>query len=156
MMRIPVQILSPEAKLPSQARKGDAGYDLMAIQSIGLSPGQRYIFKTGMAMAIPDGYYGRIADRSGLAAKKGIHVLAGVIDAGYRGEIGVVLINLSDQTQTILAGDKIAQMVIEKCHDVEWETVDSLDETQRGVGGFGSTDKPLDSAKIAGNYGSGS
>jgi dUTP pyrophosphatase len=95
-------------------------------------------------LEIPEGYYGRIAPRSGLALKQGIDVLGGVIDASYRGEIGVILVNTTakgDELQIthIKKGDKIAQLIIEKCHQVEWEEVKELAETDRGAGGFGST-----------------
>jgi dUTP pyrophosphatase len=97
---------------------------------------------TGIQIAIPEGYYGRIAPRSGLAVKHGIDVLAGVVDSGYRGEVGVVLQNLGLMDFEYREGDRIAQLIIEKCHDVEWEEVESEEDlvsSERGEGGFGST-----------------
>ena len=92
-------------------------------------------------MAIPKGYYGRIAPRSGLALRDGIGVLGGVVDSGYRGEIGVILINSGSRDFDFYKGDRVAQLIIEKCHDIEWEECDNLDDSDRGEGGFGSTGK---------------
>jgi dUTP pyrophosphatase len=143
-MKIKIKKLNLNAILPTQATKGDAGYDLYSIDDAPLFGSQRRLFKTGIAVEIPEGYYGRIAPRSGLALKQGIDVLGGVIDASYRGEIGVILVNTTakgDELQIthIKKGDKIAQLIIEKCHQVEWEEVKELAETDRGAGGFGST-----------------
>lgn len=92
-------------------------------------------------MSIPNGYYGRIAPRSGLAYKNGIDVMAGVIDSDYRADIGVILFN-SDKTDFFVkSGERIAQIIIEKCHPIEWEEVDALEESVRSSGGFGSTGK---------------
>jgi dUTP pyrophosphatase len=164
-MRIPYVKLKQSARTPTQARADDAGYDLYASERVVLNPFERKIIPTDIAMAIPQGYYGRIADRSGLAVKNGIHVLAGVIDSQYRGSVGVVLINLDvlgflsyliTQLPGIKAfsglfglpgqfaineGDKIAQIIIEKCHTAEWEETEQLDATERGAGGFGSSGK---------------
>ena len=97
------------------------------------------ISPTGISISIPRGYYGRVAPRSGLALRDGIDVLAGVIDAGYRGEVGVILINFGDKSFAFRKGDRIAQLIIEKCHEVEWQEVDELNGTARGDDGFGSS-----------------
>lgn len=139
-MKIQIKKLYPDAIIPTQARKGDAGYDLYALEGVNLKKGERNKIPTGICVAIPDGYYGRIAPRSGLAYKNGIDVLGGVVDSAYRGEIGIILINLGENdTFEISRGDKIAQLIIEKCHDVEWIDVEVLPESDRGTGGFGST-----------------
>ncbi len=138
---IPFQKLSEKAKIPSQATFSDAGYDLYSTEMYILKPGERKLFKTNIAAAIPYGYYGRIAPRSWLAYKQGIDVLAGVIDSGYRGDIWVVLINLGYEDFPINEGDKIAQFIIEKCHYVEWQEVNELSESQRGEWWFWSTGK---------------
>lgn len=154
-MDIKIVKLTENAILPSQAHSGDAGYDLYAVDRVVLKPMARAVVKTGISIRIPFGYYGRVAPRSGLSVKNGIDVMAGVIDHSYTGEIGVVLINLnfninqilnpiaqtfgSDMDFIINPGMKIAQLIIEKCHDVNWIQVDKLDETKRGDGGFGST-----------------
>lgn len=140
-----VKKLSEYAKIPSKASSLAAGYDLYAIESHVLKPGERKIFKTGIALAIPEGTYGRIAPRSGLAVKHGIDVLAGVIDADYRGELLVALVNHGDKDVTlpIIKDGKetaIAQIIFEKYSDYTFTETDNLDETDRGTGGFGSTD----------------
>lgn len=143
-MKIKIKKLNIDAVIPTQAKKGDAGYDLYSIDDSPLFGSQRRLFRTGIAIEIPEGYYGRIAPRSGLALKNGVDVLGGVVDANYRGEIGVILLNTTakgDELQIthIKKGDKIAQLIIEKCHEVEWQEVSALTETDRGAGGFGST-----------------
>lgn len=129
---IPFQKLSEKAKVPSQATFSDAGYDLFATDTYTLKPGERKLYKTNISTAIPNGYYGRIAPRSGLAYKHGIDVLAGVIDSGYRGDIWVILINFGQEDFPVNEGDKIAQFIIEKCHYVERQEVQDLPESQRG------------------------
>ena len=120
-----------------------AGMDLRANleESIVLKPFQRLVVKTGLFISLQQGYEAQIRPRSGLALKKGITVLnsPGTIDADYRGEIGVILINLSDSDFEINTGDRIAQMIIAKHETIEWEAVDKLDESVRGDKGFGST-----------------
>lgn len=138
---IPFQKLSEKAKVPSQATFSDAWYDLYTIEWYILKPGERKLFKTNISTAIPHGYYGRIAPRSGLAYKHGIDVLAGVIDSGYRGDIGVILINFGTEDFPVNEGDKIAQFIIEKCHYVEWQEVTALPESQRGEWAYGSSGK---------------
>jgi len=129
--------------LPSYETIYSAGMDLRAnvMESSTLKPLQRAIVKTGLFIQLPIGYEAQVRPRSGLAAKMGITVLnsPGTIDADYRGEIGVILVNLSDENFTIKHGDRIAQLVIAKHERAVWDEVDELDETNRGVGGFGST-----------------
>jgi dUTP pyrophosphatase len=132
-------------ELPSYATLLSAGMDLRANlnESITLNPHQRALIPTGLFIALPEGYEAQIRPRSGLALKKGITVLnsPGTVDADYRGEIGVILINLSNESFIIENGERIAQMVIAKYEQISFEEVSSLDETQRGSGGFGSTGK---------------
>lgn len=129
--------------LPSYETLASAGMDLRAnlTQSVILRPMERTIIKTGLFMELPIGFEAQVRPRSGLAAKKGITVLnaPGTIDADYRGEVGVILINLSNEAFTIENGERIAQMVIAKYERAEWLTVEELSETSRGEGGFGST-----------------
>ena len=130
-------------KLPHYATSQSAGMDLRASleESILLKPLQRVLVKTGLFMELPIGYEAQVRPRSGLAFKKGITVLnsPGTIDADYRGEIGVILVNLSDEEFVIEDGERVAQMVIAKHEQVDWEEVVELVETERGIGGFGST-----------------
>lgn len=139
-MKIKIKKLSDNAIIPTQNKKFDAGYDLYAAEDVKIQPHTRSLVKTNISMAIPQGYYGRIADRSGNAYKKGLHCLAGVIDASYTGDIGVVLFNTDkDLPSHILEGDRVAQIIIEKCHDVDFVEVDELNPTDRGSDGFGSS-----------------
>jgi dUTP pyrophosphatase len=128
---------------PSYETMASAGMDLRADLSelIILKPLERAIIKTGLYIALPMGYEAQIRPRSGLAAKHGITVLnaPGTIDADYRGEIGVILVNLSNDEFTIKDGDRVAQMVIARFEHTKWEEVNVLNETSRGEGGFGST-----------------
>lgn len=130
-------------KLPHYETKSSAGMDLRAnIETeIILKPLERIIVKTGLFIALPQGYEAQVRPRSGLAIKQGVTVLnaPGTIDADYRGEIGVILINLSNENFVINDGDRIAQMVIAQYKQASWTIVDTLDETKRGKGGFGST-----------------
>jgi len=113
---------------------------LYSIENTEILPLSRKLVRTGLSLAIPDGIYGRIAPRSGLAFKNGIDVLAGVIDPGYRGEIGVVLYNTDqNSTFTITCGDRIAQIIFETFHCLNFQKVDSLEDTLRSEGGFGSS-----------------
>jgi dUTP pyrophosphatase len=132
--------LDPKALLPTRGSASAAGLDLYSIAGISLQPRERRLIKTGLAVDIPEGYYGRLAPRSGLAAQKGIDVLAGVIDADYRGEIGCLLYNTGDETIDLPAQTKICQLIIEKIITPDAVWVDSLAETSRGSGGFGPTD----------------
>ena len=130
-------------ELPSYETLLYAGMDLRAVtnESIVLSSLERVIIKTGLFIALPGGYEAQVRPRSGLAAKKGVTVLnaPGTIDADYRGEIGVILVNLSNEDFTIENGDRIAQLVIAKYERADWNKVTELSETSRGSGGFGST-----------------
>lgn len=129
--------------LPRYETDLSAGVDLRANidEAITLAPLQRQLIKTGLFMALPKGYEAQVRPRSGLALKKGITVLntPGTIDADYRGEIGVILVNLSQKPFTVENGERIAQMVIAKCEQANFIAVEELDETDRGAGGFGST-----------------
>jgi dUTP pyrophosphatase len=128
---------------PNYETKGAAGMDLRANieKEITLKPLERAIVKTGLFIALPPGFEAQVRPRSGLAAKKGITVLnsPGTVDADYRGEIGVILVNLSNDDFIINDGERIAQLIIAKHERVTWEEVSVLDETTRGTGGFGST-----------------
>ncbi len=131
--------------LPEYKTLDSAGMDLRAFieKPITLSPGQRTLVPTGLHIALPPGYEAQVRPRSGLAYKSGVTVLntPGTVDADYRGDIGVILINLSDTEFVIEDGDRIAQLIIAPYTRVEWTPVDQLDETARGEGGFGSTGK---------------
>ena len=130
---------------PAYATPQSAGLDLRAFleEPVLLQPLQRAMIPTGLYIALPAGYEAQVRPRSGLAAKHGVTVLntPGTIDADYRGEIRVILVNLSDQPFEVVPGERIAQMVIARHEQVEWEPVDELDATERGAGGFGSTGK---------------
>ena len=131
--------LDSAAVLPGRGSACAAGLDLHSIGAVHLSPGQRVLVRTGLAVAIPEGHYGRIAPRSGLATKQGIDVLAGVIDADYRGEIQCLLYNTSDEAVELPAQTKICQLIIEKIITPAPTWVEELTDTTRGAGGFGST-----------------
>ncbi|PSG90221.1 dUTP diphosphatase [Aurantibacter aestuarii] len=139
-----IQIINKSShELPSYETLGSAGMDLRAHleASVTLKPLERTIVKTGLFIELPVGIEAQVRPRSGLAAKNGITVLnaPGTIDADYRGEIGVILVNLSNEAFTIQNGERIAQLVIAKHERAEWKEVNQLSETQRGEGGFGST-----------------
>ena len=155
-MEIKYSKLHPEGKEPFRANESDAGYDLFSIEYVVLEPFQRKLISTGINVEIPEGFYGRVAPRSGLACKKGIDVMAGVIDSGYRGEVKVLLINLNFEGYNlkpnafeamfgpankikIKPGDRIAQLIIEKCHAAKWKATERLEDSQRGERGFGSS-----------------
>ena len=139
MISIKYKRIHPDAKIPSYAHEGDAGMDLYSVEDYVLKPGEKIIVKTGIATEMPEGYFGSIRDRSGLAARYAIHVLAGVIDCHYRGEIGVVIINLGKEEFSISKGDRIAQILFQKVEQVNIIEVNELSETSRGKDGFGST-----------------
>ena len=132
--------LDPKATLPTRGSPSSAGLDLYSIEAVSLQPKERRLIRTGLAVAIPEGHYGRLAPRSGLATQKGIDVLAGVIDADYRGEIGCLLYNTGEETIDLPAQTGICQLIIEKIITPDAVWVDSLGDTSRGSGGFGSTD----------------
>lgn len=132
-------------ELPFYATKAAAGVDLKAVITVPvtLKPLERKIIGTGLKIALPEGYEAQVRPRSGLAAKHGISVLnaPGTIDADYRGEIGVILVNLSNDPFTVEPGERIAQLVLAKHEQIEWKLTAQLTETDRGSGGFGSTGK---------------
>lgn len=138
-MEIKIKKINPEAILPQAMRTGDAAVDLYCVADLALKAGQRANVATGIALAIPTGYFGSVRDRGGLAAKHGLHTLAGVVDSNYRGELIVVLINLGSEDYQIKKGDRIAQLIIQKHEEVTWQEVESLDETERGEGRFASS-----------------
>lgn len=144
MIQLPIIKESP-FDLPTYATVSSAGLDLKAVldEPIVLGPLERKIIGTGLKIALPEGYEAQVRPRSGLAAKHGISVLnaPGTIDADYRGEIGVILVNLSNEKFTIQPGERIAQLVVAQYTQVSWQPTTSLEETDRGEGGFGSTGK---------------
>lgn len=142
MIDVPVRRLRPDAHLPQQAYEGDAGLDLSACEAVTIGPGQRAVVPTGVAVEIPEGYAGFVQPRSGLAARHGIGIVnaPGLIDAGYRGEIRVVLINTDlDHPFGVEPGMRIAQLVVAPVAAVRLVEVDELASSERGVRGFGSS-----------------
>jgi dUTP pyrophosphatase len=137
-MEIKIKRMTPEAKLPAYAHAGDAGMDLFSCVDMVLAPGETRPVPTGIQMAIPVGYVGLVWDKSGISLK-GVHRLAGVVDAGYRGEVRVVMVNLGAEPFEVKPGMKIAQMLIQPVAAPTIVEADSLDDTSRGEGGFGST-----------------
>lgn len=137
--RLRFKRLHAEAKLPTRGSAEAAGLDIYAAEPVTLAPGKRAVVRTGVSVAIPRGFYGRVAPRSGLAVRHGIDTLSGVIDSDYRGEILCVLVNHGDEPFEIEPGARIAQLIIESIALPEPEWADKLDETVRGAGGFGST-----------------
>jgi len=138
-VRLFVKKVHEKAVLPVRGSPLAAGYDLSSCEDKILPKGGTILVKTGLQIACPEGTYGRVAPRSGLAYKHSIDVGAGVIDADYRGEVGVILFNFGDKDFEIKEGDRIAQLVLEKIALADVEEVDELDDTVRGEGGFGST-----------------
>lgn len=146
MNTITVKIINQSANpLPAYATAGSSGMDLRAdiTEAISLQPLERVLVPTGLFIELPLGFEAQVRPRSGLAIKQGLTCLntPGTIDADYRGEIKVILINLSNEIQQVHPGDRIAQMVIQKVEQVQWEPVTTLAETERGAGGFGHTGK---------------
>ena len=143
MPDVPVVRLDPDLPMPAYAHPGDAGADLVAREDATIAPGGgRAVIPTGIALAIPDGYAGFVLPRSGLALRHGITCLntPGLVDAGYRDELRVILINTDpDQPYTVRRGDRIAQLVIQPIERTAFTAVDDLPESARGLGGFGST-----------------
>lgn len=138
-MDIAIKKLSPKAVLPDYANNHDAGMDLYACEEYTIEPNQRVVVATGIAMAIPEGYVGLIWDKSGLAVKHGLTTIAGVIDASYRGEIQVALINTGNQAYVVESGKKIAQLLVQPVSVPQIRLVDELPDSQRGANGFGSS-----------------
>jgi dUTP diphosphatase len=141
LLRIKVKKLSVGARLPSHVTDWAAGADLCCAEDFTIQPGERRLVPSGIAIEIPAGYYGRVAPRSGLAVRHGIDTLAGIIDSDYRGELKVALINLGDQAVSFAAGERIAQLIIERAARCDYIWSEALSETERAGGGFGSTGK---------------
>ena len=139
-MKIKIQKIK-DVKIPSYAHIGDAGVDLYSAEDYSLELMERKLISTGIKIAVPDGYEAQIRPKSGLAVKHGISIVntPGTIDSCYRGEVGVIVINLGDKDFVVKKGTKIAQMVLNKVEKIEFEEVKELDNTKRGEGGFGST-----------------
>lgn len=138
-MELQVQKLHPDAKLPSFAHDTDAGMDLYCLEAVTLLQGERAQVKTGIAVGIPEGFVGLIWDKSGVSHKRGVKTLGGVVDCGYTGEVYVGVYNTDTQAQTFNAGDKIAQLLIQKIEQPRIVEVTSLQESPRGADAFGST-----------------
>ncbi|MDD5749614.1 MAG: dUTP diphosphatase [Patescibacteria group bacterium] len=138
-MKIKAKKLYPDAQLPQMLKEGDAAMDFYSYKDYQLSPGQTIIVETGMAIAIPRGYWGNVRDRSGLAAKHSLHTMGGVFDSNYRGEVQIIIINLGKEIYNIKKGDRICQMIIARHEDVEIEEAEELDETNRGENRFASS-----------------
>jgi len=138
---VAVRRLDAAVPLPAYARDGDAGLDLCAAEAVTLAPGARALVPTGVAIAIPSGYAGLVLPRSGLALRHGVTVLnaPGLIDAGYRGEVKVLLVNHDHEPASFARGERIAQLVIQPVARAQLDVVDQLPSSQRGEGGFGST-----------------
>ncbi|MGB8957551.1 MAG: dUTP diphosphatase [Candidatus Aminicenantales bacterium] len=137
-MKLKVKRIHPEARLPVYGHPGDAGLDLFSVVDRDLAPGEVFAAPTGIQIAVPAGHVGLVWDKSGISLK-GVHRLAGVIDAGYRGEVQVVLINLGAAPFALRQGMKIAQLLVQPVAAVDVIECEALDDTSRGQGGFGST-----------------
>ncbi len=138
-MKLKIKKLKPHAILPSYAHPGDAGMDFFSCEDYVIPAGARQLVSTGISMELPEGYVSLIWGKSGLALKKGIAILGGVIEHTYRGEYGVIALNTSNEDFVIKAGDKIAQVLIQPIVSAEIEEVSELSDSVRGDGGFGST-----------------
>lgn len=136
-----VRKLSSSARLPVRASEGAAGYDLFSAEECVIQPRTRKVMKTDISIAVPAKHYGRVAPRSGLSFKYGIDIAAGVIDSDYRGPLGIVMVNNGTTAFEIQAGDRVAQLLLERVSCPVVEEVDELDGTARGAAGFGSTGK---------------
>jgi dUTP pyrophosphatase len=138
-MSLRIKKLTPNATLPTRGSGGAVGYDLYSTDEVVVPPTHRVLVGTGIAMVLPNGVYGRVAPRSGLAVKHGIQVGAGVVDPDYTGEVKVVLFNHGDKDFEVKKGDRVAQLILERCETPEVEEVGTVEDTERGAGGFGST-----------------
>jgi dUTP pyrophosphatase len=141
-LSIPVTRLDPGLPLPSYAHPGDAGADLRTTVDVVLAPGERALVPTGIALALPEGYVGLVHPRSGLAARHGLSIVntPGTVDAGYRGEVKVLLVNLDPHEPVELRrGDRVAQLVVQRVEQAAFVEVDALPDSSRGTGGYGST-----------------
>ena len=139
-MKIKAKKLNTEAIIPKHNLTGDAGIDLYSVEDVTIEPGERYAVATGLAFELPEGYVALIWDKSGIALKKGIKTMGGVIEYTYRGEYKIILLNTSDQTFQVKKGEKIAQMLVQPIMTVEVEEVAELSDTVRGEHGFGSAE----------------
>lgn len=137
--RLACRKLHPDATLPARGSEHSAGLDLHALEAASIRPGEYVSVRTGLAVSVPRGFYGRVAPRSGLASRHGLDVLAGVIDSDYRGEVVCVLINHGAEEISLEKGARMAQLIIERVAMLEPEWADELSPTGRGTGGFGST-----------------
>ena len=140
-MTLKFKRIHPDAVLPAYAHPSDAGMDLRSVDELVIPPGKRALVPTGLVMLLPPAYEAQVRPRSGLALKQGVTVLntPGTIDSGYRGEVGVILINLGEEPFAVKKGDKVAQLVIAPVTQPQVVETDVVDETDRGAGGFGST-----------------
>ena len=140
-MKIKIKKLDPKAVIPTRGSDAAAGVDLHAPKALVIHPNSNGVISTGLAVEIPDGYFGAIFARSGMATRKGLRPAncVGVIDSDYRGEIKVVLHNDSDIIRPVQEGDRVAQLIILPYEPIEFDEVDELNDTDRGIGGFGST-----------------
>lgn len=139
--KLKVKKLVPYAKIPTKATEFSAGYDIFSVENVLIPRGQQKLIKTGIAIECPPGTYARIAPRSSLALKNGIHIGAGVVDPDYRGEIGVIMFNFGADDFEVHFGDKIAQIILEKFMNACVEEVQELSQSDRGSKGFGSSGK---------------
>lgn len=141
-LRVALQRLDPGLPVPGYAHPGDAGADLVTAVDVTLAPGERVLVPTGVALALPDGYVGLVHPRSGLASRHGLSIVnaPGTVDAGYRGEIMVLLVNLDPaEPVSLRRGDRIAQLVVQRVERVRFVEVETLPDSSRGAGGYGST-----------------
>lgn len=141
MLTIKIKKLKSDAVLPNYAHAGDAGMDIYASEDVHVKKGERAKVPTGIAMEIPEGYVGLVWDKSGLSMNHGLKTLGGVIDSGYRGEVMIGVINLSNEDYTLEKGHKVAQILIQKIETPVVEEVEELSDSHRGEKGFGSTGK---------------
>lgn len=141
MIKVKIKKIKDNAVIPSYAHDGDAGVDLYSTEDYLLKPGDRVLVSTGIKIAVPKGYEAQTRPKSGLALKQGLSIAntPGTIDSGYRGEVGVIAINLGKENIKIEKGKKVAQMIFNKVEEAEFGEVKELDDTKRGDGGFGST-----------------
>ncbi len=142
MVEIKFKKLDEKAEIPAQANEHDVGWDVTSVRDYLIKPFETKLISTGLSVEIPPGYEIQVRTRSGMALKNNMFVLntPGTIDPGYRGDIGVILHNLKPFSQWLKAGERVAQLVIKKTEAVEWKEVDALTDSERGEGGFGSSD----------------
>ncbi len=138
-MKLKIKKLHSDAILPSYAKEGDAGMDIFTYENLTLLPGERGVVKTGIAMEFPEGYVFLVWDKSGISTKTGVTTMAGVVDAGYRGELQIAVINLGQEPYTFEKGKKVAQGLLQPVVYAHIEEVFELSDSSRGDGGFGST-----------------